>query len=127
MTRFVLAALAAFALVVPAQADCIQAKQRVAEAVDTHDQWTILAIEEATDGKETDFDFNYFVRCQTMVPVAKERLRYVEEILELNEEAHRICETEDTGELIVGGYPAMSTRAMLKEYVAVCAAGEGDR
>jgi hypothetical protein len=124
--RYVLIAAMLFCAL-PAHADCMQAKQRVAEAVGAHDRWTVLAIEDATDGESTDFDFNYFVQCQKMVPVAKTRLGYVEEILALNEEAHRICETEDDGELTVGGDPARSTRAILKEYIAVCEAGEGDR
>lgn len=88
--------------------------------LDEERQWFAGAVEAQLGKGVTDFDFDYFVQCREMTPVARKRLRYVEEIIASHERMLKACNDSDDGEPHVGGYAATEMRSILKEYIAVC-------
>lgn len=116
----VLCAVVAMASPAYADTDCTKAMQGVVEMQNEHDRWYPAAVNEVQGGEDVDFDFSDFVQCRKMLPVARKRLWYVEEILGRDETAHHVCNDDDDGEPAVSGFTATELRAILKEYIAVC-------
>jgi hypothetical protein len=122
--------IAAVALsVIPASANCEDTLGEQHYAVQGESEWFSQAVEDALGSGTSDFDFDNFVQCRKMLPVARRRLELVEGILAADAKVADDCVdmTEDDLHSSIGGTKAPEMRSILKEYIAVCKSGEGEQ
>lgn len=123
MIRMAVAAAVSLMITTAWADDCTDAIARVHDAQDQERHWFAAEVKTVLGADATDFDFNYFVECQKMLPIARKRLTLVEGIIAKNDRAARVCKSDD-GSTKFGGYPATEMRAILKEYIAICGVEE---
>lgn len=103
---------------------CTDSLRRMHHAQDAEREWFAGAVEMQLGKGVTDFDFNFFVQCRQMMPVAQKRLKLIETIVVHNNAVNIAC--NDDGAPDIGGYTPFEMQRILKEYIAVCGDGHGE-